>query len=150
MDLKEQINSDLKNAMLSGEKDKVMTLRSLKSAILYAEVAEGKRDSGLSNDDTIAILQKEAKKRTESAVLYRQGNNIEKAEKEEAEKQIIDSYLPAQMSEQELRGVISKEIQNIDDVSMKHMGQIINAVKQKYGNVVDGSVVAKLVKEQLK
>jgi uncharacterized protein len=149
MELKEQINKDLKTAMLAGEKNKVMTLRGLKSAILYAEVAEGKRDSGISNDEVIKLLQKEAKKRQESADLYHQGNNLDKAEHEEVEKLIIESYLPVQISEEEIRSIVLSVIKDMGNVSMQQMGQIIGSVKKKCGGSADGSIIAKIVKEQL-
>jgi uncharacterized protein YqeY len=72
---KQQIDADLKTAMLAGDKTLVTTLRGLKSAILYVEVAENAREKGLPEDAVVAILQKEAKKRQESADLYLQGGN---------------------------------------------------------------------------
>lgn len=75
--LKQKIEQDIKTAMLAGDKTLVMTLRGLKSAILYIEVAQGIRDTGLPDAEVIDLLAKEAKKRQESADLYKQGGNQE-------------------------------------------------------------------------
>lgn len=150
MTIKDQINNDIKNAMLAGEKDRVTTLRGLKSAILYAEVAKGTRDEGSPDNEVIALLQKEAKKRQESADLYRQGDNLEKARAEELEKEIIEQYLPAQLSESEVSALIDKEAEKMGEVSMQQMGQLIGAVKKASDGNADGSLIAKLVRERLK
>lgn len=149
MNLKQRIDSDIKSAMLAGEKTLVTTLRGLKAAILNAEVAEGSRDEGLADDKVVALLQKEAKRRQESADLYRQGGNAEKAEAELAEKLVIEKYLPAQISEDELSGLIDEVIAASGASSMQQMGQVIGAVKQKAGASADGAVIARLVKEKL-
>ncbi len=149
MSLKITIEQDIKTAMLSGDKALVTTLRGLKSAILNVEVAEGKRSEGLTDDAVIAILQKESKKRQESADLYAQGGNSEKQSAELTEKKVIEKYLPAQLSEDELVVVIDKIITETNSSSMKDMGQVIGAVKAKCGAAADGSIVARLVKERL-
>lgn len=147
--IKSQIEQDLKVALLSGDKVKVTTLRGLKSAILYAEVAKGKRDVGLSEDETIAVLAKEGKKRQESADLYIQGGNQEHADAELEEKRLIDGYLPKPMSEQELNALIEDCVMDLGTVTIKDMGTIIGEVKSKAGASADGALVAKLVREKL-
>lgn len=149
MTIKELINKDLKSAMLAGEKDLVTTLRGLKSAILYAEVAAGSRGDGISEQEVITLFQKEAKKRQESAVLYRQGGNEEKALNEEKEKEIIEKYLPAQLSEEKIKEIIDNEAGKIADLNIQKMGQLIGAVKAITGGAADGALIAKLVKEKL-
>lgn len=149
MAIKQQIEADLKQAMLAGEKDLVTALRTLKSSILYAEVAEGKRDEGLDDQAVTAILQKEAKKRQESAELYHQGGNEEKAKAEESEKLIIEKYLPKQLSETEISELVDQEAAKLGELSMQQMGQLIGAVKKASQGAADGSVIAKLVKEKL-
>jgi uncharacterized protein YqeY len=147
--LEKQIEQDLKTALLGGDQLKVSTLRSIKSALLYLKVEKGKRDSGLSSEEELAILSKEAKKRTESAELYLQGGNKEKAETELAEKAIIDQYLPKQLSEEELLPIVRQVIAELQVQDMSGMGQVIAAVKQKTTGAADGSVIARLVKENL-
>lgn len=149
MSIKEQIDQDLKAAMLGGDKVLATTLRGIKAAILNAEIAEGKRDTGLGDDVVTALLQKEAKKRQESADLYEQGNNAEKREAELAEKTVIEKYLPAQLSEDEIGTLVDEAITTTGAAGMQHMGQVIGIVKAKAGASADGAVIARLVKDRL-
>jgi hypothetical protein len=149
MNIKEKIETDLKTAMLAGEKERVTTLRGLKSSILYAEVASGKREEGLDEQTVISLMQKEAKKRQESADLYNQGGNKEKAEAELAEKLIIEAYLPEQLSEEEVSKLIDEAIVKIGEPTPQQMGQIIGAVKASSKGNADGALIAKLVKERI-
>lgn len=147
--LKARIDQDLKAALLAGDKVLATTLRGLKSVILYAEVAKGSRDKGLSDDEVVALLAKEAKKRQESADLYKQGGNEEKADAELAEKKIIEGYLPQQLSDDELMIIIDTAIQDLGVSGPSGMGQVIGAVKQKTAGQADGARIAKLVNERL-
>ncbi len=147
--IKDRIAQDLKQALLEGDKFKVTVLRGLKSAIGYAEVAEGKRDTGLSDDQIIALLQKEAKKRQESADLYQKASDTERAEKELAEKAIVEVYLPAQLSESEVAAHVDAVISELNAQDSKAMGQVIGAVKAKTNGAADGALIARLVKERL-
>jgi hypothetical protein len=149
MSIKDQINEDLKTAMLAGEKELVTTLRGLKSAILYAEVADGVREGGLDEQAEIALLQKEAKKRQESAEMYAQGGNDEKAAAEEAEKLIIQKYLPQQLTEAEVQQLVEEEAAKMPGVSIQQMGQLIGAVKKASNGAADGALIARLTKEYL-
>lgn len=149
MTIKEQIDQDIKQAMLAGEKTLVTTLRGLKSSILYAEVATGSRDEGLPEEQVITLLQKEAKKRQESADLYKQGGNEEKAAQETAEKEVIAKYLPKALSEEETKALIESEAAKLGEVSMQQMGQLIAAVKKASGGTADGALTARLVREYL-
>lgn len=149
MTIKDQIDNDIKTAMLAGEKAQVTILRGLKSAILYAEVAKGARDTGLDESEVITLLQKEAKKRQESAELFRQGGNLDKANDEELEKKVIETYLPAQLSESEIKALVDQEAMKIDNLTVQQMGQLIGAVKKASGGNADGALVAKLVREKL-
>lgn len=149
MTIKETIDRDIKSAMLAGDKVLVTTLRGLKSAILYAEVASNNRDTGLDDQQVIALFQKEAKKRQESAELYKKGNNLTSATAEEAERQIIQSYLPDQLSEEEVFELVKAQAEKLSVTNAQQMGQLISAVKQAAGGAVDGALVAKIVKEHL-
>jgi len=148
MSLKNQIDADIKVAMLAGEKTLVTTLRGLKSAILNVEVAKGLRETGLPDSEITDILAKEAKKRQESADMYIQGNSKERADAELQEKAIIERYLPKQLSEQEIQQIINEVTAELG-TSMQQMGQIIGAVKAKTSGSADGAIIAKLVKEKL-
>lgn len=148
--LKERLTADVKAAMLARDAARLETLRGLKSVILYAEVAAGSRDSGGLNDTEIqALFAKEAKKRQESADLYVKGGSQEKADKELAEKTIIEEYLPKQMSAEELGAAIDQVIDEVKPAGPQQMGQVINAVKERVGAAADGSLIARLVKERL-
>ena len=149
MNIVEQIDQDLKTAMLAGDKTLTTTLRGLKSVVLYAEVAAGKRDSGLENAEVIELLAKEAKKRQESADLYKQGGNTEKYEAELQEKQIIEKYLPAQLSDEELTDLVDKAVQETGAQGPQAMGQVIGKVKQLSKGQADGGRIAALVKARL-
>lgn len=150
MTIKEQLDADIKAAMLGGDKQKATTLRGLKSAILYVEVAKGSRETGgLSDDEVIEVLGKEAKKRQESADLYAKGGSMDKAEAELTEKAIIQAYLPAQLGDDELNEIIAKVIADTGASGPQAMGQVIGAVKQQTAGRADGGRIAQLVKEKL-
>jgi uncharacterized protein YqeY len=147
--LKQQLEQDLKTALLAGDKDRVITLRGLKSVILYAEVAKGSREEGLSDEDILTLFAKEAKKRQESADLYVKGDRQEKADAELAEKAIIEAYLPKQLSNEELAQIVDEVVGSFESPTPQLMGQIIGKVKQATEGRADGSRIAQLVKERL-
>lgn len=147
--IKQQIEQDLKTALLGGDKNRVMTLRGLKSVILYAEVAEGLRETGLPDDEIIVLFAKEAKKRQESADLYVQGGRPDRAAAELAEKKTIEAYLPAKLTDDELKQAVEEVITTTDATSMQQMGQVIAAVKKETQGAADGARIAQLVKERL-
>ena len=149
MSIKQRIEVDLKTAMLSGNKQLVTILRTLKSAILYAEVAAGAREHGLDDKNVIILLQKESKKRQESAELFAKGGNREKANAELAEIEVIDAYLPAQLSDEELEETISTAIDEVRDTSPQAMGKIIARVKELSEGGADGGRIARAVQERL-
>lgn len=150
MAIRQQLDDDVKAALLAGDSLRVDTLRGLKSVILYADVAAKKRDSGgVPDDEVLSLLAKEAKKRQESADLYVQGGSQERADKELAEKAIIESYLPEQLSIEELTKLVDEVIIEQGAEGMQAMGKVIGAIKSKAGSTVDGAKVAELVKERL-
>lgn len=148
--IRQQLDDDLKAALLAKDVVKVDTLRGLKSVILYADVAAKKRDTGgIPDDEIMALLAKEAKKRQESAELYVKGGSQERADKELTEKAIIEGYLPAQISDDELAKIIDEVIAEQGAEGMQAMGKVIGAVKAKVGSSADGAKVAQMVKERL-
>ena len=150
MSLEDRISQDLKTAMLEGQQQRVMTLRGLKSSLLYAKVAaKSARDEALPDNEVLELLSRESKKRQESADLYHQGSSPEKAEAELQEKAIIDEYLPAQLSEEELTQLIDSTIEEMGSTEVSQMGQVIGKVKQKTGAAADGALIARIVKERL-
>ncbi len=147
--LEQKIEQDLKTALLAGDAQRVSVLRGLKSVLLNVKVASGKRDIGLSDEEVLPIFSKEAKKRQESADLYKQGGRQEKADAELAEKAIIGEYLPEQMNEADIVKLVDEAIQQTGAQGQKDMGKVIGAVKQKAGASADGSLIAKIAKEKL-
>ena len=149
MALKEQINNDLKAALLGGNRFVADTLRNLKAAILNEEVALGRRDEGLGDAEIEGIIAREVKKRGESKALYDQNGRPELAEIEQKEIDVLVAYLPQQLTEDEVQTVINEVISEIGATDMKAMGQVIGAVKARTGTAADGATVAKLVKTTL-
>ena len=149
MSTKQQIEQDLKKAMLSGDKALVSVLRGLKSSILNVEIAQGSREQGLSEDIVLDVLAKESKKRQESADLYAQAGDLDRQKAELSEKASIDIYLPAQMTDEELATIIDNVAQQAGGLSKQNMGQIIGKVKQQTAGKADGARIAKAVKERV-
>lgn len=149
MSLKVDIDADLKQALLSGDKEKATTLRGLKAAILEVEIASGSREQGLSDEEVEKVISREIKKRRESVALYEQNDRLELAKIEQAEIEAISCYLPKQLDESELETIIEAEVSSFGAADIKDMGKIIGAVKSKVGNSADGALVARLVKEKL-
>jgi uncharacterized protein YqeY len=149
--LKDTLQADLKTAMLARETEKVEVLKGLKSAILYEEVAKNKRDEGLNDDEILSVFKRESKKRQDSIDLYIKGGNNEQAEKEQREKEIIDLYLPEQLSEEEVEKLITDTLNelNIENLTKQDMGRIMGSVKAKGGSSLDGAMLAKLVKQRI-
>ena len=147
--LKQRIEQDLKDAMLGGDKQRVSTLRVIKSAILYVEVAKGIRDTGLGDDEVIELLSKEVKKRQETADLYKKAGEIKRSDVELSEKAIIEGYLPKQLSDDELKKVVRDAIASTGATSTQDMGKAIGEVKKRVGGSADGARIARFVKEGL-
>ena len=144
--LEKQLEQDLKTAMLARDSETTEVIRGLKSSILYYKVANNKRNEDLDDQELITILSKESKKRQESADLYVQGGDQSRADKELSEKQIIDKYLPAKMSIEDLTKLIEQVISENDGANM---GQIIGIVRGKTNGMADGGDIARLVKEKI-
>ena len=147
--MQERIESDLKAALLAGEKTKVETLRGLKSAILNETIAQGAKDTGLNEEQIQKVVAKEARKRAEAAELYKKGGSAERAGAELVEKAILDTYLPEQMDKGQIAVVVAEEIAKVESPTMADMGKIIGAVKAKLGPGADGATIAGIVKEKL-
>ena len=149
--LKERIENDLATAMKAREETKVSTLRMLKSAIQNAEVA-GDEAVVLSDDQTIAVLRAEAKKRAESAQIYADAGRTEAATKERSELAIIEAYLPAAMSDDDVRKIVDEEVAKAaasGATGGKAMGAVVKAVRERVGSGADGGKIAGFVKAAL-
>lgn len=149
MALKEQIQNDIKAALLSGSRFEADTLRNLKAAILNEEVARNKRDEGLGDEEIEQVIVREVKKRREAITLYEQNDRADLAEDEKKELEVLEKYLPKQLDEGEVRAFVDEVIVALGANGPQMMGQVIGAVKAKVGNTADGALVARIVKEQL-
>lgn len=138
----------MKAALLGGDRFVGDTLRNLKAAILNQEVAEGKREEGLTDTEIEQIVAREVKKRHESIKLYEANDRPELSEPEKKEIAVLEQYLPAQMTDDELVKVIDAHISNLS-ADMSKMGQVIGAVKAEVGTAADGAAIARLTKQQL-
>lgn len=149
MALKDTIQDDIKAALLGGDRVAGETLRNLKAAILNEEVAQGKRDKGLTDEEVEKIIAREVKKRNESVSIYEQNGRPELADIERREAEVISRYLPEQLGEDEIREVVKSKVAELGASGPQEMGQVIGAVKQQLGNSADGALVARIVKETL-
>ena len=148
MSLEEKINQDIKQAMLSREKDKLEALRAIKTALLVAKTEKGASDS-MSEDAEIKILQRLVKQRKESATIFEDKNRKELAQKEWFEASIIEKYLPEQMSEEEVKLVIKKIIEQTGAESMADMGKVMGMAQKELAGKADGKMIANSVKSSL-
>jgi hypothetical protein len=149
MELKGKIDRDLKSALLARDKTLATTLRGIKSAILNVEIAAGKREQGLQDSEIVEVLRKESKKRHESIELYKQGGNQEKADAEFAELRVIDKYLPAELSDEQLQGLIDQTIRELGELSPQTMGKAIAYIKDVSKGQVSGGRIAAAVKKRM-
>lgn len=149
MALKELISNDMKTALLSGNRFEGDTLRNLKAAILNEEVAQNKREAGLSDAEVEIIIAREVKKRRESITLYEANARPELARAEKDEVAVLEKYLPEQMNEADLGKLVDAKIAELGASGPQAMGQVIGAVKKEVGNTADGATLARLVKDAL-
>jgi hypothetical protein len=149
--IKGRLQADLTTAMKARDEVAMSTLRMLRAAITNAEVA-GDEAIELSDDQTIAVLQSEAKKRAESAQVYDDAGRTEQAAQERAELEVIERYLPAAMGDDELAAIVDEEIANAAASGAeggKAMGMVIKAVRERAGARADGGRIAAMVKSKL-
>ena len=147
--LREQIVSDLKDAMKSGDSAKRDTLRVIDSMIKNEEIAQKKRETGLDDVETIVLIKRAIKQRKDSAMQFRSGGREDLAEKEEQEIAVIEGYLPQQLSTEELRVIVTQVIEKTGAQSRADMGKVMGSVMQEVGEKTDGNAVRVLVEELL-
>ncbi|TWI35117.1 GatB/YqeY domain-containing protein [Paracoccus sulfuroxidans] len=152
MSLRERIQADIKEAMKAKEAARLSTLRLISAAIKDREIAartERGEDSALSEDDVIALMSKMVKQRQESARAYEEGGRLELAEREEAEIKIIQSYLPRQLTEDEVAAAIEKVIKDLGASSIRDMGRVMADLRAHYAGRMDFGAVGPLIKAKL-
>ena len=144
--LKETIEQDLIEAMKSHTENVVSVLRMLKSAIHNAEIQKQKE---LADEDISGVIQSQIKQRNDSVDLYEKGNRQELAQKEKTEIEILKKYLPEQMDETQIREIVKKAISDTNAASIQDMGKVMGAIMPQVKGKADGSLVSKIVKEEL-
>lgn len=146
MNLREQINTDLKNAMKAKETKKRDALRLLTSAFKQIEVDERKE---LEDQDIIKIIQTQIKRRNDSATQYKEANREDLMQKELDEISFYEVYLPQQLSDEELSQEITKIIKNVGATSIKDMGKVMGVASQELSGRADGKRISSCVKSLL-
>ncbi len=148
MSLKEQIDAAIKAAMLARSKDELDALRSIKSMILLAETEKG-ASGEVGTDAELKLLMKAAKQRKESADVFRANGRPELAEKEEFQLEIINRYLPKQLSEEEVVSELKEIIAQTKASGPQDMGKVMGAATKKLAGKADGKMISDLVKKLL-
>lgn len=148
--MSDRLRSDLTVSLKARDELRSSTLRMMLSALSYAEVA-GKERHQLGDDEVIAVLSTEAKKRREAAAAYADGNRPELAAKEVAEGEIIAEYLPAQLTDEEVRALVAGTIAELGvaDEGQRAMGRVMGALTPRTRGRADGAAVAAEVRRQL-
>ena len=147
--IKDTINSELKNSMLSSNKDKTSTLRLILAAIKDREIAAREKKQDIDDAIVMDVLSKMVKQRLESADIYKKNNRLELAAKEEFEIEVIREFLPKQLTEQEIEEIIGKLVKETNSSSIRDMGKIMGVLKSKYAGQLDFALAGKLLKEHL-
>jgi uncharacterized protein len=145
MQLEEKINADIKTAMLAKDAPRLEALRAIKSAVLLLKTSP----EGLTEESAVKALQKEAKKRRETAEIYTTQNRPELAEVEVFQASVIESYLPKQMSEDEVRAVLQTIISETGASSPADMGKVMGAATKQLAGKADGKMISSIVKDLL-
>jgi uncharacterized protein len=139
--LLEQIQGDVKDAMKAGERERVHALR-----LVVNELQKAAKENGA---DEVDVLQRERKRRLEAAEAYREGGAADRAEAEEREAEIIRSYMPEQISDEELNAIVGDAVAESGATSPKEMGQVMALVMPQVKGRADGKRVSAVVKEKL-
>jgi uncharacterized protein YqeY len=137
----ERVQADTKEALKAGERDRVAALRLVADA-LQKDLKEG-------GDDEVAVLRRERKRRLEAASAYRDGGSADRAAGEELEATLIEGYLPAELSDEELGALVDEAISSSGASGPQEMGKVMGAVMPKVGGRADGNRVSALVRERL-
>lgn len=147
--LKQKLQEELKQAMLARDELRKSVLRMLLSAINYYEIQKGGAGYEANDEDVLAVTQKEVKQRKDSIEQFKIGNRQDLVDKETKELEILQTYLPAQMSEEEIKKLVIEAIRETGAKSMQDTGKVMSAVMPKLKGKADGALVSQLVKQEL-
>lgn len=145
MDLEQQINNDIKTAMLAKDAGRLEALRAMKSVILLLKTSP----EGLTEESAVKAMMKEAKKRREAADIFNQQNRADLADVEIAQAGIIESYLPKMMSEDEVRTALQAIITTVGASSPADMGKVMGVATKQLAGKADGKMISAIVKDLL-
>jgi len=146
---KQQLKDELKKSMLARDTEKTSTLRMVISALGYYEIEKGGAGYEATEEDVQAVLQKQAKQRRDSIEQFKAGGRDELAAKETQELELLESYLPAQMSEEEVKKLVDEAVTQTGATNAADMGKVMGALMSKVKGKADGSLVSRLVREAL-
>jgi uncharacterized protein YqeY len=152
MSLKERIGEEMKTAMKSGDKDRLGVLRMLRARVLEAEVAAREkqgRDHEATDEEVVAVISSYAKQRRDSIEAYRGGGREDLAAREEAELKIVQEYLPAPLTHEEIRAIVAGSIAEAGAKSAKDMGAVMKLVMPRLKGSADGKQVQEIVRSLL-
>lgn len=146
---KQQLQEELKQSMLSRDTEKTSVLRMIISAVNYYEINKGGAGYEATEEDVMNVIQTQAKQRRDSIEQYTAGNRPELAEKEQKELNMISSYLPEQMGEDDIRTLVKEAITQTGASTPQDMGKVMGALMPKTKGKADGGLVSKIVREEL-
>lgn len=146
---KQQLQEELKQSMLSKNTEKTSTLRMLLSAINYYEISKGGAGYEATEEDVLSVIQKEVKQRKDSIEQFQKGGRQDLADKETAELKLLETYLPTQMSEEEITKLVEEAIASTGASTPQDMGKVMGVLMPKVKGKADGTLVSKIVKEKL-
>ena len=150
MSLKQQIESKLNKALKAKDKNTYPTLRLVVSAIKDAEIAgRSKGQQEVADSDITSILKKMIKQRNESCEVYKKAGRKELLENESREIEVISTFLPKQLSEEETKKICQETVKSVGATSMKDMGKVMGMLKSKHADTIDFSKVSSIIKELL-
>jgi uncharacterized protein YqeY len=149
MTLQERVDSDLREAMRAKDATKLGVLRMLKSALKYAAIAKSDAEAELTDPEAAQVIRKQSKQRQDSIESFEKGGRAELAEKEKEELAILNTYLPQQMSADELAKIVREIIAEVGATSKAQMGTVMKASRAKVGDRADGKALNAEVQKQL-
>lgn len=147
--LKNKVQEDLKQAMLAHDEQRLSTVRMLKSALQYYEIQKGGAGYEATDEDVIEVVGREIKKRKESIEMFEKGGRQELADKERKELEVLQTYLPEQLSEDDVRKLIDNAISQTAATSLQDMGKVMGILSPQIKGKADGSFVSSIVREKL-
>lgn len=147
--LKQKLREELKQSMLARNELKTSVLRMIISAINYFEIQKGGAGYEATDEDVLAVIQKEAKQRKDSIEEFTKANRLELVEKETKELEMLQVYLPKQMSEEKIKALAKEAISQTGAKTIAEIGKVMGALMPKVKGKADGELVSKVVKESL-